>query len=186
MATISKRRLKEASILTSFLISKRNEPAYSRTCKDRSEPCLFYTLARSKRSKFCLFHKIERSKRSELCLFHKLDRSKWSEGCLFHKFERTDQNFVYSTNWTDRSKARSVYSTNSKNRSGANSAYSRNRQDQDKKNELDLSKTNWGGIFKTFMEPRNQFQGIESASLCPGGPVQQPYSSSVPSPLRLF
>ncbi len=34
MATISKRRLNEASILASFSISKRNEPAYSRTCKD--------------------------------------------------------------------------------------------------------------------------------------------------------
>ncbi len=37
MATISKRRQNEASILTLFSISKRNEPAYSRTCKDRSE-----------------------------------------------------------------------------------------------------------------------------------------------------
>ena len=37
MATISKRRRNEASILTSFSISKRNEPAFSRTCKDRSE-----------------------------------------------------------------------------------------------------------------------------------------------------
>ena len=36
------------------------------------------------------------------------------------------------------------------------------------------------------LEPRNRFQEIDSASLCPGGPVQQPYSSSVPSPLRLF
>jgi hypothetical protein len=50
------------------------------------------------------------------------------------------------------------------------------------KKELDLR----GGIFKTFMELRNQFQGIDSASLCPGEPVQQPYSSSFPSPLRLF
>ncbi len=68
-----------------------------------------------------------------------------NEVCLFHKFERS---------------------------SGANSAYSRNRLDQSDKNELDRSKRNRGGIFKTFMEPRNQFQGIESASLCPGGPVQ--------------
>ncbi len=36
-ATISKQRRNEASILTSFSISKRNEPAYSSTCKDRSE-----------------------------------------------------------------------------------------------------------------------------------------------------
>ncbi len=37
MATILKRRRNEASILALFSISKRNEPAYSRTCKDRSE-----------------------------------------------------------------------------------------------------------------------------------------------------
>ncbi len=37
MAMISKRRRNEASILTSFSISKRNKPAYSRTCKDPSE-----------------------------------------------------------------------------------------------------------------------------------------------------
>ncbi len=29
-------------------------------------------------------------------------------------------------------------------------------------------------------------EGIDSASLCPGGPVPEPYSSSVPSPFRLF
>jgi hypothetical protein len=80
--------------------------------------------------------------------------------------------------------AKSFYSTNSKDQSRANLSYSRNRQDRSEKNER--SKTNRDGIFKTFMEPRNRFQGIDSASLCPGGPVQQPYSSSVPSPLRLF
>ncbi len=38
-----------------------------------------------------------------------------------------------------------------------------------------------------FMGPRNWCQGINSASLCsPGGPVRKPYSSSVPSPHRLF
>ncbi len=37
MSTISKRRRNEASILASFSISKWNKPAYSRTCKDRSE-----------------------------------------------------------------------------------------------------------------------------------------------------
>jgi hypothetical protein len=37
MAAISKQRRNEASILASFSISKRNKPAYSRTCKDRSE-----------------------------------------------------------------------------------------------------------------------------------------------------
>jgi hypothetical protein len=100
--------------------------------------------------------------------------------------DRSGANSVYSTNWIDRSEAKSVYSTISKDRSWANSAYSRNRQDQSERNELDWSKTNRGCIFKTFMEPRNRFKGIDFASLCPGGPVQQPYSSSVPSPLRLF
>jgi hypothetical protein len=38
-----------------------------------------------------------------------------------------------------------------------------------KKNEQDQSKTDRGGIFKTFMEPKNRFQGNDSASLCPGG-----------------
>ncbi len=93
---------------------------------------------------------------------------------------------VYSTNWKEQSKAKSVYSTNSKNQSEANSANSRNRQDRSEKNELNQSKTNRGGLFKTFMEPRNRFQGTDSVSLCPGGPVQQPYSSLVPGPLRLF
>ncbi len=48
---------------------------------------------------------------------------------------------------------------------------------------MDRSKTNRGGIFKTFMEPRNRFQGIDSASLCPSGPAQQPYSSRFLAPL---
>jgi hypothetical protein len=55
---------------------------------------------------------------------------------------------------------KSVYCTNSKNRSGANSTNSRNRQDRSEKNELDRSKTKRGSILKTFMEPRNRFQGI--------------------------
>ncbi len=49
---------------------------------------------------------------------------------------------------------------------------SRNRHDRSEKNELDQSKTNRGSIFKTFMEPRNQFQcsclrrpGIDSKEL---------------------
>jgi hypothetical protein len=50
-----------------------------------------------------------------------------------------------------------------------------------KKNELDGSKTNRGSIFKTFMEPRNRFQGIDSASLCPGR-----LKPIFPSPLILF
>ncbi len=145
--------------------SKRNQPAYSR----------------SKRSEPCLYHKFERSKRSELCLFNKL------EVCYStNSKDRSGANSVYSTKWKDWSEAKSVYSTNLKDRSGANSAYTRNRQDRSEKKELDRSKTNRGGLFKTFMEPRNRFQGIDSASLFPGGPVQQPYSSSVPSPLKLF
>jgi hypothetical protein len=37
MSTMLKRRQNEASILASFSISKRDDPAYSRTCKDRSK-----------------------------------------------------------------------------------------------------------------------------------------------------
>ncbi len=200
MATISKQRRSEASILTSFSISKRNESAYSRTCKDRSKPCLFYTLERLKWSEFCLFHKFDRSKRSELCLFHKLDRSKQSEVCLFHKLERTKRSKHCLFHKLDISKRREVCLFHKLERtkrskvckfhfffwSEANSAFSRKRQDRSEKNKLDWSKANRGGILKTFMESRNRFQGIDSASLCPGGPVQQPYSSSVTSPLRLF
>ncbi len=52
-------------------------------------------------------------------------------------------------------------------RSGANWAYSRNRQDRSEINELDQSKTNRGGIFKTFMVLRNRFQGIVAwARIC--------------------
>jgi hypothetical protein len=42
--------------------------------------------------------------------------------------------------------------------------------------------------FLTFKEPRNRFQGIDSASLCsPGGPVRQNTNSYlVPSPHSLF
>jgi hypothetical protein len=57
MATISKRRRNEASILTLFSISK---PAYSRTCKDRSEANPAYSTPWKDRSEFCLFHKFER------------------------------------------------------------------------------------------------------------------------------
>ncbi len=71
MATISKRRRNEASLLSSF--SKVQSGAKS---------------VYSANLKVCLFHKFEKSKRSELCLFHKLERSKRSEVCLFHKFER--------------------------------------------------------------------------------------------------
>jgi hypothetical protein len=41
--------------------------------------------------------------------------------------------------------------------------------------------------FKTFIEPKNQFQGINSASLCSlAGRYDNPISYSVPSPHRLF
>jgi hypothetical protein len=156
MATISKQRRNEATILTSFSISKRNEPAYSSTCKDRSEANPAYST-------------------------NWTDRSEAKSVYSTNSKERSRANSVYSTNWTDRSEAKSVYSTNSKNR-----LIPEIGMIEAKKNELDRSKTNRGRIFKTFMGPRNRFQGIDSASLCPGGPVQQPYSSSVPTPLRLF
>ncbi len=43
--------------------------------------------------------------------------------------------------------------------------------------------------FSTFKEPKNRFQGINSANICSlasGGPVGQPYSYSFPNPHRLF
>ncbi len=118
IATISKRRQNKASILASILasfsISKQNQPAYSRTCKDHMEANPAYSTPRKIEAKRILFiqqirkteaertlfipqignieakrslfiPQIERSKRSKLFLFHKLKRSKV---CLFHKFER--------------------------------------------------------------------------------------------------
>ncbi len=59
--------------------------------------------------------------------------------------------------------------------------------------KIEAKKTNWIEVKRTeaiflklLWSPRNWFQGIDSASLCTGGPAQQPYSSSFPSPLRLF
>ncbi len=107
MAMISKRRRNEASILTSFPISKRkNEPAYSRTCKDRSEANPAYSTPYKDRSEFCVYS--------------------------INSKDRSGANSVYSTIWTDRSEAKSVYSTNSKERSGANSVYSTNWTDRSK------------------------------------------------------
>ncbi len=37
-------------------------------------------------------------------------------------------------------------------------------------------------IFRTFKEPKNRFQGINSPAE-PGGPVRQPYTYSVPNPI---
>ncbi len=63
MATISKRRRNEASILASFSISKRNEPANSRTCKDRSEANLLILHLRKIEAKQILFIPQIRKKR---------------------------------------------------------------------------------------------------------------------------
>ena len=63
MATISKRRWNEASILASFSISKRNEPANSRTCKDRSEANLLILHLRKIEAKQILFIPQIRKKR---------------------------------------------------------------------------------------------------------------------------
>jgi hypothetical protein len=121
--TILKRRRNEASILTSFTISKRNEPAYSRTCKDRSDANPVYYTLRKSEAKRILFipqiRKIEaertlfipqigqtkakrrlfipqirKNEAERVCLFHKLDRSKRSKVCLFYKFERTKRSKV--------------------------------------------------------------------------------------------
>ncbi len=117
MATILKRRRNEASILASFSISKRKKPAYSRTCKDRSEANLLIVHLRKIEEKRILFipqiWKIEaertlfipqigkiEAKRSlfipqirkieaeQTMFIHKLERSKRNIVCLFHKFER--------------------------------------------------------------------------------------------------
>jgi hypothetical protein len=61
--------------------------------------------------------------------------------------------------------------------------YSRNRQDRSEKNELDLSKTNRGGILKTFMEPRNRFKGIDSAAYALAGLYNNPIPARFLAPL---
>ncbi len=157
-----------------------------KTKAERSFGLGFVFVIEAKRT--CLFQNLKRSKRSGANSVYSTnwkDRSEAKSVYSTNLKDRRGANSVYSTNWKDQREAKSVYSTNSKDRSEANS-YSRNRQDRSEKNELDRSKTNRGGIFINFMEHRNQFQGIDSASLCPGGPVKQPYSSSVPSPLRMF
>ncbi len=55
MATISKRRGNEASILSSFSLSKRNEPAYSRSSKDRGEANHAYSTPQKVEAKRTLF-----------------------------------------------------------------------------------------------------------------------------------
>ncbi len=151
MAMISKRWRNEALILTSFSISKRNEPADFRICKDPSEANPAYFTNWTGRSEA---------------------KSVYSTNSK----ERCGANSIYSTNWTDRSKAKSVnstnlkgwceaksdYYTNLKNQSAANSAFFRNRQDWSEKNELDWSKTNRGGILKLLWSP-----GIDSKEFIP-------------------
>jgi hypothetical protein len=119
--------------LGSFMMSKRNEPAFFKELVKikGKQPCLFYTLERSKRSKFCLFDKFERSKRSELCLFHKLERSKRSEVCLFHLFQsnvkdiKTKAEHSFDLGLFTMSKRNEpAYSRTCKDQSEANPAYS--------------------------------------------------------------
>jgi hypothetical protein len=69
MATISKRRRNEASILTSFSLSKPNEPAYSRTCKDRSKKNLLILHLRKIKAKQILFIPQIRKIEAEQTLF---------------------------------------------------------------------------------------------------------------------
>jgi hypothetical protein len=80
MATMLKRRQNKASILTSFLISKRNEPAYSRSRKDQSEANLAYSTSYK-------------------------DRSEANSVYSINSKDRSGVKSVYSTNWTDRSEA---------------------------------------------------------------------------------
>ncbi len=54
--------------------------------------------------------------------------------------------------------------------------------------KIEAKKRNWiavkriEAVFLKFYGAQELIQGIDSASTCPGGHVQQPYSSSVPSP----
>ncbi len=98
MATISKRRRNEASILTSFSISKRNEPAYSRTCKDRTLLILHLRKIEAERTRF----------------IPQIGQIEAKSVYSTNSKERSGANSVYSTYWKDRSEANSFYSTNSK------------------------------------------------------------------------
>jgi hypothetical protein len=182
MATISKRSRNEDSILTSFSISKRNEPAYSRTCEANlaySRTCeanLPYSTPYKDRSEANSVHSTNSKDRSGANYVNSTnwtDRSEAKSVYSTNSKERSGANSVYSINWKNRSEAKSVYSTNSKNRSGANSAYSRNRQDRSKKNNWIEVKGTEAVFLKLSWSPggSNWFQGIDSASLCLGGPI---------------
>ncbi len=111
MATISKRRRNAVSILTSFLISKRNEPAYSSTCKIKAKRTLLILHLRKIEAKRILFipqiQKIEAERtlfipkigqiEAKLSLFiPQIFRKKKrrSELCSFHKLDRSKRSEV--------------------------------------------------------------------------------------------
>jgi hypothetical protein len=121
MATILKRRRNEASILTSFSIWKRNEPAYSRT--------LFILQIGQIEAK-----SVYSTNLKERSGANSVYSTNWTD--------RSEAKSVYSTNSKGRSEVKSIYSTNSKNQSEANSTYSSNRQDRSEKNELEEVKAN--------------------------------------------
>ncbi len=100
-----------------------------------------------------------------LLILH-LERSKQSKFCLFHKFETLKWSLFIPQIWKIEAVTWLIPETG----------------------KIEAKKTNWIEVkqteavfLKLLWSP-----GINSASLCPGGPVQQPYSSLVPSPLRLF
>jgi hypothetical protein len=102
---------------------------------------------RSKRSEVCLFHKLERSKRNEVCLFHKFERSKRSELCLFHKLERSKRSlFIQELKKIEAKRTQlipEIGKIEAKNRTGSKFVF-----------------------VLHVMEPKNWFQGTNSASQC--------------------
>ncbi len=92
-------------------MSKRNEPAYSRTCKIEAKWTLLILHLRKIEAKQILFSPQIRkfdaeqtlfipqigkseAKQSEVCLFHKFEKSKRRKFCLFHQLERSKRSEV--------------------------------------------------------------------------------------------
>jgi hypothetical protein len=103
---------------------------------------------------------------------------------------------IVATNWKDCSEAKNVYSTNWKDRSEAKSVYSTNSKRLIPKiGKIEAKKTNWIKVKRTeavFLKllwspgiDSKEFI-LQAYALAGLYIVQQPYSSSVPSPLRLF
>jgi hypothetical protein len=172
MAMISKRRRNEASILAWFSISKRNKPAYSWIVKIEAKQTLLILHLRKIEAKQILFFPQIQKIEGERTLFIPQIGQMEAKQSLFipqiRKIKTKRSLFIPQIRKIEAERTRLIPEIG----------------------KIEAKKTNWIEIkrtetvfLKTFMEPRNRFQGTDSASLCPGGPVQQPYSSSVP---RLF